>query len=71
LIIKRNRVVNPANSLVDPSPSNRPSVLTGRLSVTLWLAFVCVLLATGIVLWSVRGERVFADMLSASIAWCM
>ena len=29
-----------------------------------------MMVAAGLVLWSVRGPVIFTDMLSAAIAWC-
>jgi hypothetical protein len=37
----------------------------------LWLASGFVIVAAGLVMWWARGERVFADLVSASFAWCM
>jgi hypothetical protein len=42
-----------------------------RLSQLLWIASGLALVAAGLVLWWARGERVFADLVSASFAWCM
>lgn len=38
--------------------------------VALWSGTVLALVAAGLVLWSARASAVFADMLSAAIAWC-
>jgi len=37
----------------------------------IWLATGLGFIAAGLVLWAARGERVFADIVSASLAWCM
>lgn|GEM_PF-2965631 len=43
----------------------------GRLATLLWLATGLAAVSAGLVLWSSRGERVFSDLVSATISWCL
>jgi hypothetical protein len=36
----------------------------------IWLATGAVFVASGLVAWMVRGERVFSDLILATLAWC-
>ena len=61
----------PMSELLETSEqagSSAPASLAVRL---IWLATGLGFIAAGLVLWLARGERVFADIVSASLAWCM
>ncbi len=59
------------NALLETSEKSIYSNRGSRMALMIWLAAGLVLVAAGLVLWSVRGERVFADIVSTSLAWCM
>jgi hypothetical protein len=61
----------PMNALLKTSEQASSSAPASRIVRLIWLATGLGLVAAGLVLWSVRGERVFADIVSASLAWCM
>lgn len=58
---------------VDDTDTADPAFAQARavLPVALWGGAVLVLVAAGLVLWSARAPAVFADVLSAAIAWCL
>lgn len=58
----------PADQRDEPSRSDPGSGLIGRALIGLGLAG---LIGAGAVMWMRHGESVFADLVSAAIAWCM
>ncbi len=47
-----------------------PRVRRGRAGPVLVVASLASLVVAGLLLWGRSGDAVFADMVSAAIAWC-
>ena len=58
-----------AENLVDRTEGG-PDETRGRLAPGLWIGAAALAVGAGLLLWSRQGAAVFADYLSAAVAWC-
>ncbi len=65
----RNAPVTPPNDPTIEISANPTAV--HYFARTLWLASGLGAVLAGLILWSARGERVFSDLVSATISWCL
>ena len=61
------------SSINDPSlvAETHGKPLSRHIGHALWFATGLAVVGAGLILWSARGERVFSDLVSATISWCL